>query len=490
MSNDKRNEFHGEILTPEIARKGIILLGDVDRTPPDVGIFDPPTRCFIVNQEWWSHIAGMVHLLADVRSWKEAEDDDYFAITEILKFMQGMDCMDFMMRQSPDDFCILEQSLDGGTTWTTVFDFSLCLAITEGSTNVQNNNIFNNYTNAVNNFQNYTYNNYVENYVDSVTDVHPELGYGDADDSFRDDALCYALGKLVDALCQSAIEIINQSAETSDDVKTSLAVVGAVLGILLLAGSGIGLPAATLLSASLIASGIGLGAAVGTAVFDFLLGKSADIFQNAEAKQEVVCDLFTTLAGSDVDHADLISAFSGASGLSSDAMDIADFGEILITELAYYAAFTESYAVAFQSAKLGLLPACPCDAGTWCFMWEFDAGLDTWTQNVGVHPYTEAGSTGFGSTSPNPCIIEIQKTINEFVSSVTIGFFGVGSGSNNLKVYNGASLIYDGVFVSTLDINATVTTLKIRSQRAFAYGIGTVSLTGTGSNPFGMDNCP
>jgi hypothetical protein len=76
VSNNHRG-FSGELLPPEAIRKGIYELGKVDRVPPAVGIFDNPTRCFVVNQEWWSHIAGMVHLLADVVSWKDADDESY-----------------------------------------------------------------------------------------------------------------------------------------------------------------------------------------------------------------------------------------------------------------------------------------------------------------------------------------------------------------------------------------------------------------------------
>lgn len=37
------------------------------------------------------------------------------------------DCgMPFQLRQNPSDNCLLEQSLDGGLTWTTAFDYALC----------------------------------------------------------------------------------------------------------------------------------------------------------------------------------------------------------------------------------------------------------------------------------------------------------------------------------------------------------------------------
>lgn len=130
MSNDKNNEFHGEILTPEISRKAIYELGKVQRAVPEVGIFDAPVRCFRVNQEWWALIGGMVHLLADVTAWQDAEDESYPPILAILEFMRGVECADGsepMLRQKPDDDCVLQQSLDNGETWTDVFDFSLCL---------------------------------------------------------------------------------------------------------------------------------------------------------------------------------------------------------------------------------------------------------------------------------------------------------------------------------------------------------------------------
>ena len=131
MSNDKNNQFHGEILTPEIARKAIWELGKVNRIPPEVGIFDAPIRCFKINQEWWVHVAGMVHLLADVTAWQDADEENYPAIQAILEFMRGVECADGsepMLRQKPTDDCVLQQSLDNGETWTDVFDFSLCLA--------------------------------------------------------------------------------------------------------------------------------------------------------------------------------------------------------------------------------------------------------------------------------------------------------------------------------------------------------------------------
>lgn len=485
MSREQKTTFDRKILSPQVARKQILEVGKVNRTPPEVGIFDSPKRCFVVNVEWWAHIAGMVHWLADVASWQDAEDENYFAIREILKFMQGVECMDFQLRQSPDDFCIMQQSIDGGTTWTDVFDFSLCTSIVDGSSDTT---VINQFATYVTQFTENIYNEYVENYIDSVTDIHPELGYGDADDGNRNSALCYALGKLVDSVCIAANEFFDGQSEVADDVKVNLALAGAIVGIVILGATGIGLPAATVMAISLSGAGLGIAASLGAALYDHYIDTNQSAYNDEDAKHEVVCCLLDVLEDANVDHADLIAAFSCA-GLSTNAQAVHDAAAILVQELATYAAFTENMAIGFQSAKLGLLPACPCDVGTWCFEWDFAVSTNTWTQNVGIYPYTESGTTGFGSTSPNPCIIEIERSISEYVSSVEIEFFGVGSGGNNLKIYNDATLLYDGTFVSFFAINANVGTLKIRSQRGFAYGIGAVQINGVGTNPFGVDNC-
>jgi hypothetical protein len=291
--------------------------------------------------------------------------------------------MEFQLRQDPEDSCILQQTLDGGDTWSDVFDFSLCTAINE-STNPTN--IYNTYVSTLNQFQQTIYNNYVENYAGDITNIHPELGYGDSDDGFRNHALCYALLQLINAICAAAIEIIENTDEVADDARTALAVVGAVLGILLLAGTGIGLPAAALLSASLIAGGIGLGTVIAIEIYDYLSGKSTAIFEDTDAIEELQCALYEEMKDSNADHSALIAAFSAVSGLSSNAMDIAGFGSILVAELAMYASFAENLNIALASAKLGLLPPCPCEPSESAYMKAFDftSGLNGWIITQGV----------------------------------------------------------------------------------------------------------
>lgn len=60
--------------------------------PPSVGIFDAPTRCYSANVEWAKIIEGHLDWLTEIAAWKEAENETYIGIQEMLKFLEGTDC--------------------------------------------------------------------------------------------------------------------------------------------------------------------------------------------------------------------------------------------------------------------------------------------------------------------------------------------------------------------------------------------------------------
>lgn len=121
------NDQQDRILVMDDEKKRALDLYTARLIPPDVGIFDEPTRCYQINKEWAKIVMGLVSWLTEIAPWRDATDESYPAIDEISKFLVGDNCMEFELRQSPTDDCLLEQTTDGGTTWTTAFDFSLCL---------------------------------------------------------------------------------------------------------------------------------------------------------------------------------------------------------------------------------------------------------------------------------------------------------------------------------------------------------------------------
>jgi hypothetical protein len=391
MSNDKRNEFHGELLPPEVIRKGVYELGNVERVPPSVGIFDSPTRCFVVNVEWWSHIAGMVHLLADVVSWKDATDESYFAITEILKFMQGMECMDFALRQNPADDCILQQTLDGGETWTDVFDFSQCVTIQDKSYQIS---IANQVTNVQQTFTD-IYNNFTTNYAGLPSDVYPDLadpGPG-VDDSALKAALCNAIWELIRTACNAAVSYYTETVnQTQGELNFLIAVAGFVFTALALAAA-IPSAGASLVAlggaATLIGASVGLSAATANLLVDYWQQHTIDQFQDTEAMEEVACYLVDELAAGDVSLAEVQAALVGH-GLTGNAGVIADFLAILLSHDSTYAAFLEKWNNNKQYADAGIDLYCPCATEYRVWSWSFTNGL-------GPFEIVDFGGTQYGT---------------------------------------------------------------------------------------------
>lgn len=393
------NEDRHETLHDDKMRVLDLVAAEFD-PPDDIGIFDDPLRCYKINKKWAKFLTGMVLWLAESPVWKNAQDEGYSAIDEFSKFLEGDDCMLFSLRQKPEDDCILQQTLDGGATWTDVFDFSLCLAIApnaDGSVTVNNF-----YTNTFQTFQENVYNDFVTNYVSSITDIHPELGYGDSDDEFRDDALCYALDALIDSVCLAANEFFDQQAETGNDLKTSLALAGAIIGIIALAATGVGTPAAAVLAtqAALWAAGIGIGAALGGILYDHYIDTNQAAYNDNDAKLEVLCCLYDNLAGANVDQADLIAAFTCA-GLSENAQAIHDAAAILVQEDATYAAFAQNMSIGFNSAKLGLLPVCPCEDTLWVVEFDFAVANGGFVQQEGGDRGIYSAGSWTSSQAPN-----------------------------------------------------------------------------------------
>lgn len=383
MSNQKNNQFAGEHLTPEIVRKGIYELGKVNRVPPSVGIFDNPTRCFVVNVEWWSHIAGMVHLLADVVSWKDATDESYFAIQEILRFMQGMECMDFALRQKPDDSCIMQQTLDGGDTWTDVFDFSQCVTIQDKSYQIS---IQNQVTNVQETFID-TYNNYTANYAGLPSDVYPALAEPTGDDSALKAALCNAIWELIRTACNAAVSYYTESINQSQSEANFLLAVAAFALTAVALAAAIPSAGTSLVAlgaaAPLIAAGIGLGAGLANYLVDFWQQHTIDQFQDTEAMEEVACYLVDELESTDKSLADFQAALASHS-LTGNAAVIADSLSIMLQNDGIYAAFLEKWNNNKQYADVGIDLHCPCATEYRVWVWDFANGLGDFTLINGV----------------------------------------------------------------------------------------------------------
>jgi hypothetical protein len=127
----------------------------------------------------------------------------------------------------------------------------------------------------------------------------------------------------------------------------------------------------------------------------------------------------------------------------------------------------------------------------WCYKWDFTVSQSTWTRIAGTYPYTEGSATGFGDTISGTAL-QIEKVINQYVESIVVNFFGVGSGSSSFRIYVDGALIHSSTFNNgehLVNIGSHVGTLRVYADRSFAFGIDYIEMRGKDNNPFGNDNC-
>jgi hypothetical protein len=117
-----------DILRPYDPRKDPLL-------PPTGNITDEPTYCLKVNVFWWSHIESVLNRLMENDAWEGTLEEKEAAVQQIQALLKqtadiNNNCGEgdmFELRKNPSDPCILQQSLDGGTTWTDVIDIGACI---------------------------------------------------------------------------------------------------------------------------------------------------------------------------------------------------------------------------------------------------------------------------------------------------------------------------------------------------------------------------
>lgn len=398
--------------TTSYENKIVPKFDEIARVAPIADIFDDPIRCYRINEEWAGYVMGWVAWLARPSAWVGADNELSREVQSILKFKIGDNCPMYQLRQNPTDPCQLQQSLDEGETWQTIFDYSLCLSIVDGqsqiSQDIYNNTVNQSFNESFNQYVTNIYEYYENNYINTVGDVAPELVYGDGDDSFRDDGLCYAIQELVDETCEAAFAFFDNLDETVNDLRLQLALGAAVLGILALAASGIGTPAAVALAGqmSLVAAGVGLGSAIATDLYNHFSATNRSAYEDVQAREDVVCCIYNQLAGANVDKDDFINV-STCGTLTTNGDAIFEAVSKMFFNDAGYASFTERNRIGFNSAKAGLLPACPCQPENDSYYQDFALGAGDWTIDAGN--LGGGGITSVPSGQPEAIVISLRS---------------------------------------------------------------------------------
>jgi len=340
-----------------------------------VGMQDEPTTCFRVNNEWAKYVVGAMSELLNIQAWQDAEDERYAAIQQLIDVLIGEPCgeteVPTIFRQSPDNVCLLEQSIDSGETWLPAFNFSSCIR--------RNTDDIRNYTN------NQTFNELNEIYDGTVDSIAPDLVYDESPaDIWRDDLVCLAIRVVITSMMQAEADRRDQNA----NVLSSLGDFFLATAALLFAPTGGGSVVVGALGALFILAGAALRQLTNDQLIDF------------DAINAVACCAYQGLRGKTVTESVWNSVltdcdFNPELPEAQIAFAMQQFFDTSTGPgLNFYLAFLAWISELAPLAEQDLFDDCPCEVV--CQTYDFVASNGGWTTTNVVYNSPGHYSSGVG----------------------------------------------------------------------------------------------
>ena len=256
----------------------------------------------------------------------------------------------FQLRQNPSDPCELQQSLDGGVTWSTVFDYSLCSSGGEGTTTI-NISVAQTWIQELN-----------VTYITNPTEIGKNLGNSDEN---TNTALCHALNILVRGVLIGALERL-ENGNNQELVIQSIAG-----GIAIASAFIFGTPFAGLSTAIGVAVGL-----VSNAIMNQLEEEELEaIINNNAVIKELQCCAYSAIVDTKPTFTSFQNMFDNCVNLSPDAQTVLNLLQSAVDNLDLFLTFLEGASQAWTYADQGVLGN-DCDdcGGTWCEVIDFTVG--------------------------------------------------------------------------------------------------------------------
>jgi hypothetical protein len=464
------------------------------RPTPD--IFDSPFVCLRINLSWLPHLFGALSTLTEWDAWT-GDDFGYSGRMQIEELLYAMTretgCTDLgenlLLRQNPTNNCQLQQSQDGGLTWTLAFDYSKCK--NRSQTIINNISIDNSSKTFVENNSN-EWNDSSQNLsIFAPTVIYD--GNNSANDLKRDQALCYAIQVLMSTFREALLQ--------ADDPFIDLGAIA--VGILSVIGIGLsGGAALPVIVGGIVSSGVGQ--RILNALGDAGFGGGFDAQYD-----DIVCYIYTNMKGETPSQTNFQNSFDGYPDATLEAIFTPLFDDLDI-----YLLFIRAIEEAYGISEYAELPSCPCEE--WEFIVNFeqsDGGFTpfeynsyfpaTWQTGVGwVGGYLQDFGIARGLTA---CWIykafsqPTTLTYAEFTYTRTRGQTGIPAATDRVQDGAGTFIVNEPWTTATSPISwtgeETVTDLYclIRSgvnntnSSANPGGqaiVKTATIRGTGFNPF------
>lgn len=445
---------------------------------PEASPADAPLVCVSLNPEWIPIVVGWLNGLMNPYEWELDSPTDNERIKGLVEglvaqFVDALPCLESgeLLRQNPENPCVLEQSADG-VNWTTAFDFGLCGQQSQ-TTDYADEFATNQALNAA------LVARYFASEEGSFPLIPPTNYDGDGTPDYQTD-LCHAIdsyvravarGHMIWAMLQGAIGTIAHT------------ILEAILGKL-------GKMAINILG--------------GWIVGEF----AADVvaLQDEIALRDVICGWSDFMQGKpynfDTWH-DVEAMGISTAGNRARILKILKFHNRLIGN---YVVFIMGLEALQGSAAEGL--TCNC-GDNWCYFTDFaDGAWDVWeaTQTYPNNPVNAVGLLSSTAITPNAgnkhwVLIKLPETFdNADIMEVTYSsgyplYFEIRDESRN-RIGNaflaGAGTLQTVQFeLSGLTwFNWHLECFNASAHGGVQWTLRSVKFVGTGTNPLGTDNCP
>lgn len=408
-----------------------------------------------------------------------------------------------ILRQNPLDDCLLEQSHDGGQTWTTAFNYSLCkpkMSYTE---------INNSYTEATT-----TYNDIFNRYDGTAESLMPFAG---ATDEPVRNSLCLCCHIFISAVSDMVVTLKKQADSEGDanlnSVAAALGAGSAVAGGVAGLASGAAVSAALVAAAPWLAVGLAAGA-LSMIVAQAFNNTDLSIYEDQAAWDELACIVYQGLKDRPINQTVFSASISSGTPESANALELQSQIQPFFDSLELYLIFLDAWA---KAREIFLLEPdvweCPCadeeepplPGWDWEYTYNFMTSAGGW-QNY-ANGLTQAAyvfGCGFRArtASSTGCNIESVAGVTATITEIAVTFsrqdyvlpaatasISFIVGDQTIVMYQGQATVQDWTHAGNYTTNG---------QRLYIFAgtgnssvplsqtlcIQSVTIRGTGVNPF------
>jgi len=355
-------------------------MGDQDRGWLLPAMVDPPRRAFCItipNEQF--HVAAFFGTLQTLAEWWNWQRDAEHTATMVAQVWRSVvnsahvafydeECQMYLLRQNPNELCQLQQSIDGGDTWTLAFDFALCIPPATNTILDRVNALYG---------QNWSPSPYAP--VD--TWVHTD-GDTVAKSDQRAAALCYASQQVVGLICDTLVSAY-QGAYT-------LATIAQIATALLA-------PFAVIVGGPVFAGIVVAICEIALATVQDMISSDIAILEDTDIRSLLACVLFQQMSSRPVTEFSLQSAFddnfSCLTANQQRALELMD--KVLSNQDAlrdYFTGFSDIVAQSMLAESAALLPSCTCPTSSWVYCLPLDKWFE-WSDSISPVVYNCSGGT-------------------------------------------------------------------------------------------------